>query len=431
MTRFAFGILMAACAVFANAADGVRAPAGATKEPACSAGRTQALERQVFDAAGRLQPRIFAHDVFELLRCLPPNRQREARLLERALFTQYEARFCRAESPVPANCARAIEGNPVPEMVEIPKHVRALCDSPGVCTVEYFVRRAPGAETANQWRPFGASGGLPFGPLLGHLGAQGHYEVTLQALEGIHSPAGVRMSDTAREVLADASRDADFYEWTKPAAHAQADMNATTGEVSESADKALRNFFDWTHERLDRIGIQCDAGRPREALYLLGYALHGIQDFVFHAGMSNAEHSWRDQFERRVDTEWRYADKMEIARHVTAMFVAAYAQGGDARRSACIERMFGWEGGGSLFFWEKRRLLDRSVELTFERVREFRSIGSQVDGTHYCRNCDPRAKERVELKNKWLDWYGDAAVATREVLRARATEYVARLFAYR
>ena len=120
-----------------------------------------------------------------------------------------------------------------------------------------------------------------------HRGLKGHFEITDEVLKSQGRDFGPR----TRFLVADASQDPDFYDWSDPAAHGQSKCGPDG--ALESGDFRA-NQKAWIQKHLGRFKTEVSAGNPQLGLYFLGYALHSIQDLVFHAGMSNAEHSYWD-----------------------------------------------------------------------------------------------------------------------------------------
>lgn len=396
----------------------------------CAPAAVRQAESRVFAPDGRMRDLVYGQDALLLSMCVPRSRARDATRLEAALFNHYEHRACKSEDASARACLRTDDNSYSP--VPVAKHVRATCDAPDTCYVEYFVRRSQDSPAQPSSKQFGKSGGLPLAGLLGHTGVMGHYEVTRVSLEGIRYGNGLQVSSVAVEILADASRDADFYDWLTPAAHAQADMDPVSGELIESSEVALRRYFAWTRDRLDAVRARCTKGQIREAAYLLGYALHGIQDFVFHEGMSNSEHSWRDQVQKlAVDSDFRYEEKMALAIFATREFLSALSDGTKTAGDApCLSRIYAWKGAGALRFWEKSRVLDKpkGMDMTPDSILAFRQIGRTVDRTHRCTGCPPEGWARIVLEDKWLGWDKPEAESRPATLQQKVRSYVRQLF---
>jgi hypothetical protein len=190
--------------------------------------------------------------------------------------------------------------------------------------------------------PFGKSGGLPFAAFLGHAGDAGHFEITDKAA-AIMASQGITWSAGALAILKDASRDPDFYEWGNSLAHAQTRNDPVTGFVDESHRAvASSEFITWSANLLQKAVDACRAGKPSDALYLTGYALHGIQDLVFHKGITNAEHSFRDFVEDgHLDDNGNpaYQDNMSRATSASATMLIGFRQSLQSTVPSCWSQM--------------------------------------------------------------------------------------------
>ncbi|HEY9844356.1 MAG: hypothetical protein ACAI44_14725 [Candidatus Sericytochromatia bacterium] len=113
----------------------------------------------------------------------------------------------------------------------------------------------------------------------------GHFQVT----EDTAREFG--FSQSARRLMADASMDPDFYEWSHSAAHAQTG-NDTQGVPNESEAQAVAHLYAWLDDKLAHVEQSLQAGQPRAALYWLGYSLHAVEDLSPHQGISNAQHAY-------------------------------------------------------------------------------------------------------------------------------------------
>lgn len=156
--------------------------------------------------------------------------------------------------------------------------------------------------------------------------AAGHYEIAADAASLFGSTGAFeQFSPQAAEVLADASRDADAYEWTHPAAHAQTADDDSTAELTETTADAQAKFIQWEKDAIGRVSGACGHKQWRNALYWTGYAFHGVQDLAFHNGISNAEHAWHDyggtSAEKGVDSRYEFKTKYDLAVRGTIAFL--------------------------------------------------------------------------------------------------------------
>ncbi len=231
-------------------------------------------------------------------------------------------------------------------------------DERGRCFVEIY--RLRGYQEPLEI-PFGKSGGLPFAAFLGHTGDAGHFEITGRAAKDVERRLNMTWSPLSLALLQDAARDADFYEWDNPAAHAQTRNDPKTALVDESArSQASGAFIEWSTNFLRRAINACKAGKPRDALYLTGYALHGIQDLVFHKGMTNAEHSFRDFVEgKHVDdsTNPAYEDNMSSATRASGNILFGMSQHLQTAAPSCWVAMTSWSGGPRISSDERANLI--------------------------------------------------------------------------
>jgi hypothetical protein len=214
---------------------------------------------------------------------------------------------------------------------------------------------------AGKFKGVSGKGKLWFLPL--HWGKKGHYEITQQAaLAGGFTPAAAR-------VLADASQDADIYEWTNPAAHGQTPMDRN-GAFLDVA-KAQNAFREWRAASMKRVGAACTD--PRTALYWLGYTLHGVQDVVFHRGISNAEHSYLDGSGKGVDTVEDYDAKIALATEASKRFLEAAG-----KQVPCWSGLLA-EATGSWLSGDEKAKLGLTRDLTFKQIRQYRLLANLIE----------------------------------------------------
>ncbi|MEQ1836648.1 MAG: hypothetical protein ABL862_09455 [Candidatus Nitrotoga sp.] len=228
----------------------------------------------------------------------------------------------------------------------------------GKCVVEVY--RLNGYQTPREIT-FGKSGGLPFAMFLGHTGDAGHFEITGRAAKDVGKRLNMTWSPLSLALLQDASRDADFYEWGNPAAHAQTPNDPETALVDESArSQASSAFIQWSTDFLRKAVNACKAGKPRDALYLTGYALHGIQDLVFHKGITNAEHSFRDNMENgHIDDSDNpaYEDNMSSATRASSDILFGMSQHLQTVAPSCWGAMTSWSDGSRISSDERANLI--------------------------------------------------------------------------
>jgi hypothetical protein len=276
---------------------------------------------------------------------------------------------------------------------------KLVCAGVRECTVELLLIGDLPARRRDSTCPYALSGGLSFAAFLGHLGNAGHFEVTKGALDEFGKRANRPLSSVAARILQEASRDADVFDWDTPAAHAQehADDSGDLPAVRDGGDR----FVTWSACGLRAARDACVAGRPRAALYLLGYSLHGVQDLVFHAGISNAEHSYRDVYEDAgIDFREHYSEKMALAARVTTsvmeQFAARLSRTSPAH-AGCWAAMQSWSGSGPLKSEEKQALLGEK-DFGISAYLRYRNLADTVN----TRLQAGERRSKIFLQERWL-----------------------------
>ncbi len=243
-------------------------------------------------------------------------------------------------------------------------------------------------------RPFLSSGGmwnwLTLNPFL-----PGHYDVTWEVLNEPNFPWS--FTPRAAEVVADASRDPDLFEWKCPAAHAQNPYN-DSGDITVDFSVGKPAFFSWIRDRLFDIQAAQAANDDRLALYQLGRVLHSIQDLASHRGMDNAEHSWLDHQGEGPDEDVNGA--IPLAKTLTRDF---------------LENIVGrWEGinfprlrasGDHLGAWgyfEIKERLGFSKQLSLKEYRVYKKLGEQLPKTLRGLSGTALNAGIAEIKNRWF-----------------------------
>lgn len=337
----------------------------------CSALTLKTVKARIFKSEGKLRPLIFSRDILHLTACEGLGSRSAAHRIEQSLKTKYDLenrRISIAEN----------SKNPLAPAAS------DACDGGSPCTAEIYRRKG---YPVGQVIPFAKSGGLPFGRFLGHVGAAGHYEITGRGAKAYAAIAGKQWTWTTQslEVLKDAARDPDFYEWLNPAAHAQTRNDDSSGKINQDSDKAKTAFEAWTRGWLRASETACKEGRTRDAIYLLGYSLHGIQDLVFHEGITNAEHSFRDFAENlQIDAGDHYDEKMELAVMATVQTLSAFRARLSSSSPSCWNRMVGFKGDSYLYPAEKEAALkikekDFGVTAYFEYRRLSATVRDAID----------------------------------------------------
>lgn len=273
-----------------------------------------------------------------------------------------------------------------------------LCGTEETCSAELYVPKASNIEL-----PFSKSGGLPFASLLGHLGKAGHFELSKSSAKD----AG--FSAKASALLADASRDADFLEWTNPAAHAQTPNDANAMLVGDpKTNKAA--FQKWVADKHARAVRACQDGDYSKALYLVGYALHGVQDLAFHEGMSNAEHSHADNIQNRnIDSQERYDSKFALAKRLSDVLLVRFKR---SIKPDCWSKLLSGEGVQSLGRLDRPKAVGvNGYDFTRKTYREYQELATLVT-KGLAPNTDP---SKYILRPKWLPSKSTANVAAKLV----------------
>lgn len=321
------------CAILGTAAS---MQAAASPVGDCSKETVAVAGQRVF-VRGRLQPTILSSDLLQLSVCDPRGVPLSADD-QRSLESDYR-----------------LETVPIASLPSARLKQGALCPDINECHVEVYRRKS--LKPLPHRQEFSNSGGLAFAAFLGHLGKAGHFEITAVALK---SPSfGASRESTA--VMAAASRDADFFEWTVPAAHAQT-PNTADGKIDVGrAQGAQGAFFEWMREGGRRVARLCREGDARSAAYALGYTLHAVQDLAFHEGITNAEHSFLDYHESQrigVDSSERYEEKFQLATTATAGVLERFRA---VLPASCWHSILQLRDVSPLDFDEKRRVLGRTA----------------------------------------------------------------------
>jgi len=98
-------------------------------------------------------------------------------------------------------------------------------------------------------------------------------------------------SPQAVQLLGQAATEPDKYDWDTAAAHAQT-PNDPHGRPILSTDLAKKACLQHMESLAAQLRQQLNQNNFGNSLYLIGYAVHTIQDFAAHAGMTNADHSF-------------------------------------------------------------------------------------------------------------------------------------------
>lgn len=140
----------------------------------------------------------------------------------------------------------------------------------------------------------------------------GHLELTRSALNN----EKFAFSEDAVAIVSDAAQDPDFYEWYNPAAHAQTDCDMKTGATRNAAD-GITDYVDWCLKQKKKF---IEASTKEEALFFLGYLLHGVQDLASHQGLTNAQHAYQSYIESKGSDD---CDHQEANRQLASTYSSA------------------------------------------------------------------------------------------------------------
>ncbi len=248
-------------------------------------------------------------------------------------------------------------------------------------------------------RPFLSSGGvwnwLTLNPFL-----QGHYEVTLEALTEQEGMPWT-FSPHAAEVVADASRDPDLFEWKCPAAHAQNPINSTSPRDNR-ADRGKIEFYKWIKNRLSEIQQAQDENDDRLALYHLGRMLHAIQDLASHRGMDNAEHSWLDQQGDGPDED--AVVNIPLAKALTRDFLDRIVASWPSINYSKLRSNNSAQNWG---YFEVQSRLGFSRQLNKQEYDKYKELGKRLPSSLIGLSGIDLEASVVNLKNRWFapdDW---------------------------
>lgn len=364
----------------------------------CETATVRAAQSRVFDGANRLLPVVTSEDVFQVRICGGGEAPTAHVAAINAIPKTHELRICSWSGKDAPSC-RFGEID-----VVLSSPVLETCSNAGTqCQVEVFVRKDLSAKQPKAHIPFGASGGPALGGLIQHLGGQGHYEITGRALSAFATQTNRKLGSSALLIMQDASQDADFYEWEVPAAHAQLGFDATSLELSQSSDEGRVSAIQWVRQILTtRVLPACRQGKSRHVAYWIGYAMHSVQDFVFHEGMSNPEHAKRDIYDTKVDVFDHFEAKMTGAERITVMYLLAVDRWLSVKdQRGCLSNALTLTTGGVIPKTEKEIFFSKGWTLTAAAFLSFKSQGvlfNQILGGLAGEDA------RYVMRPKWIGW---------------------------
>lgn len=134
-----------------------------------------------------------------------------------------------------------------------------------------------------------------------------------------------------------------------------------------------RAFFDYLIEKAKSVNDLKETD-PGQALYVLGHALHAVQDLASHQGMTNAEHAYRSyRLSDDPDDISKHGDKYVLAGQWTHHFLYAVR---DALGCA-------WEDlrtfSGSCPDADKWDLSKEDTELTWKRYLDYKNVAEAFE----------------------------------------------------
>jgi hypothetical protein len=116
----------------------------------------------------------------------------------------------------------------------------------------------------------------------------GHNDITVAALARIEA---VPFGQAALRLLGRSAQAPDLYLWAAETVHAHTLAPGPAAPDAVAVELSRRDFVLHVRALLDRVEQRVAAGDDVTALFLLGVALHGVQDLAYHRGMTFAEHA--------------------------------------------------------------------------------------------------------------------------------------------
>lgn len=199
----------------------------------------------------------------------------------------------------------------------------------------YLNEKSKAGTLANLKDPSFPSGG--FLSVITGDNSPGHLELTSDALNKFS------FSKDAISIASDASQDPDLYEWYNPAAHAQTDCDLNTGATRDAAFAEGR-YLQWCVDRKNQFD---NSASNEEALFFLGYLLHGVQDLASHQGVTNSQHAYESYVlckNGKEDCDHKEANRQK-AREYSQRLLAKIA----AHKPVFFQSMKGFDAGFNLF----------------------------------------------------------------------------------
>lgn len=143
---------------------------------------------------------------------------------------------------------------------------------------------------------------LPWGP-------DGHDGIVYETAKALD------FSEEAAKALALGSVAPDWYEFTNDAAHAQTPDKKSGEPTMDEKRRAYEECRTWIEKYERSAADAVKRGNTEQALFLYGYALHGIMDYATHRGMTASQHGL---LARRGSNPDEDAKSIQDARRETA-----------------------------------------------------------------------------------------------------------------
>ncbi len=177
----------------------------------------------------------------------------------------------------------------------------------------------------------------------------GHLELTRTVM------TSMRFSDDSISIATDAAQDPDFYDWETCSAHAQTNYGPDC-RPSESEEVATSNYLGWIKRHLD--SLRQPQTSSRNALFFLGYILHGVQDLACHRGITNPHHSYESYEDPGKDKD---CDHLEDNRQIAMRYSLRFLKKLRSNEKGLFDKMRSYEGESLLF--DARVLTEEKCQL--------------------------------------------------------------------
>jgi len=116
----------------------------------------------------------------------------------------------------------------------------------------------------------------------------GHSDIT--GLVCLDATLGWALDGDACKLLRSASQSPDFFHWYEDAYHAQT-REDLPGSQAERESASSAQFLEHLQRHLDAARDAKRRGEDGRAIFELGLGLHGVQDLVFHQGLTLRQHA--------------------------------------------------------------------------------------------------------------------------------------------